>query len=77
MEVKRFFVMLDAARRISARRYQVQCDIAAISIANAEYQKELKDSFTRRWDAEREIAEAVSQLEGVDAQNALKGLFTG
>lgn len=77
MEAKRFFVMLDAARKLRAGRNQDLCDIQTISLGTVEYYQSMRAAFGKRWQVEAEIQEAVKQLEGVDALNALKGLIAG
>lgn len=77
MEAKRFFVMLDAGRKLRAGRNQDLCAIAAITIGNAEYYEKLRDSFGQRWKVEADIQKAAEQLEGVDATNALRSMFAG
>lgn len=77
MEVKRFFAMLNAGRKIRAGRNQDLCDIAAIAIGNAKYYQDLRSSYTKSFVTEQEISELPMQISDDQARDAVVSFFGG
>jgi hypothetical protein len=72
MPARQFFAMLESGRKLKQAERVDACDIAAIPVGGAEYQKKLKASFLQV--SEEELLPSKSGQEAIDGLKAMFGV---